>query len=51
MTVDLFEPFWTEHMAPEGQFAHPIVVFAELLNTGEPRNLDTAKRLYEQYIR
>ncbi len=51
ITVELFEPFWNECMAPEGQLAHPIVVFAELLNTGDPHNLDTAKRLYEEYIR
>jgi len=51
--VDLIEKFWKEEQEPvkkEG-LVHPIVTYADLVETGDPRNLDTANRLREKYIR
>jgi hypothetical protein len=29
----------------------PILIYADLLNTGDPRNLETAKKIYDQFIK
>ncbi|MGI2029119.1 type IV toxin-antitoxin system AbiEi family antitoxin [Endozoicomonas acroporae] len=47
--VDLYQPFWTEWLQPEGAFVHPMVTMAELIATAEPRNLQVAERLYDKY--
>ena len=49
--ADLYEPFWTEHLAHDGELIHPLIVYADLISTGDPRNLETANRLYEKYLR
>lgn len=53
--IDLIEPFWKEaknkgNTEPVG-LAHPIIVYADLVETGDPRNLDTANKLREKYLR
>ena len=45
--IDMFEPFW---LPEAGNLAPPLVVYADLLETGDPRNLETANKLYEQYL-
>ena len=53
--IDLVEPFWkktneegkTEHVG----LVHPIIAYADLIETGDTRNLDTAHRLREDYLR
>lgn len=47
--VDLYQPFWTEWLQPEGVFVQPMVTMAELITTAEPRNLEVAERLYDKY--
>jgi len=53
--IELIEPFWKEKKPKEiaGQegLVHPIITYADLIETGETRNLDTANRLREKYIR
>ena len=47
--VRLYEMFWT----PEKTWAEttdPILTYADLTKTGDPRNLETAKLVYEKYI-
>lgn len=54
-TVRLYRPFWPEQPdkadteLPPG-LAHPILVYADLVATGDPRNLEAAGRLFDQYI-
>lgn len=56
--IELFEPFWRETFRDEVKakdqhnqdLAHPIIVYADLIATGDPRNLDAAQRLREKYI-
>ena len=52
LKIDLIEPFWKEgsEVVRRG-LAHPLIVYADLVATGDPRNLDTAKRLREKYLR
>ena len=48
--VELYEPFWTAALAHEGNFAHPIITFAELVTTGNPRNLEAALKIHEKFF-
>ena len=49
--IDLIEPFWAEGTASgEGDLAPPLLVYADLIHSKDARNLDTAKRIYEQYF-
>ncbi len=54
IVVDLIEPFWKQDAITETEnegLAHPIIVYADLIATGDPRNLETANRLSEKYLR
>lgn len=52
LKIDLIEPFWKEGRGTILQgLVHPLIVYADLVATGDPRNLDTAKRLREKYLR
>lgn len=48
--ITIYRPFWLE--APPGRagYAHPVLVYADLLATADPRNLEVAERLYEEHI-
>ena len=49
--VEILERFW---QPPETQqdedLVHPVLVYADLLATGNQRNMETAKMIYEQHI-
>ena len=53
--IELIEPFWKEVKEKENTkqsgLAHPIITYADLIETGDTRNLDTANRLREKYLR
>ncbi len=54
-TVLIYRPFWPEHLDEPGaelrkDLVHPILVYADLVTTGESRNLDVARRLYDEHI-
>ena len=55
MQIDLIEPFWKEAKnkgnTEQAGLAHPIIVYADLIETGDTRNLDTANKLREKYLR
>lgn len=48
--IKLFEPFWSETDG-YSHLASPLVTYADLLDTGEPRNIETANKLYDQFLR
>ena len=51
ISIDLIEPFWTEGTTGgEEDLAPPLLVYADLIHSKDARNLDTAKRIYEQYL-
>ena len=37
-------------MRPDDEWVHPILVYADLLATGNQRNIETARMIYEQHI-
>jgi hypothetical protein len=49
--VEILERFWkaAPEQTPE-ELVHPLLVYADLLATGNQRNLETAKMIYEQNI-
>ena len=53
--IDLIEPFWKEAKnrgkTEQAGLVHPIIAYADLIETGDARNLETASRLREQYLR
>lgn len=53
--IDLIEPFWKDRELgtkdEQAGLAHPIITYADLIETGDTRNLDTANRLREKYLR
>ncbi len=50
--ITLIEKFWAEEFALEnGVTVHPILVYADLLSHPKPRNLETAKIIYDKYVK
>lgn len=49
--VEILERFWKPAEEQQNEdLVHPVLVYADLLATGNQRNLDTAKMIYEQHI-
>jgi len=49
--VEVLERFWKPvEMWQYGDLVHPILIYADLLATGNQRNIETAKMIYEQHI-
>jgi len=53
LRVDLIEPFWREekNRGKAAGLVPPLVAYADLIETGDPRNLETANRIRENYLR
>jgi hypothetical protein len=49
--VELIRRFWrTDAIAPNLDMVHPLLVYADLMGTGNQRNIETARTVYEQHI-
>jgi hypothetical protein len=49
--VTLLYRFWKmDVIAPNHDMVHPLLVYADLIATGDQRNLETAQMIYERYI-
>lgn len=49
--TEILERFWKpDKNQTKEETVHPILVYADLLATGNQRNIETAKMIYEQYI-
>jgi hypothetical protein len=49
--VELYACFWKpETVTPHGDMVHPLLVYADLIATGDQRNLETARKVYDQYL-
>ena len=49
--VEILERFWKPfEKRPEEALVHPILVYADLLATGNQRNIETARMIYEQHL-
>jgi hypothetical protein len=49
--VELLYRFWQpDTIPPHGDTVHPLLVYADLLASGNQRNLETARMIYDQHI-
>lgn len=49
--VELVARFWQpETIAPNGDMVHPLLVYADLMATGNQRNIETARMIYDQQL-
>ena len=46
--IEIIEKFW--QMPETGETVHPLIVYADLVATGDERNLETARIIYENEI-
>jgi hypothetical protein len=50
--TEILEAFWNQELDnTDKDLAPPLIVYADLMMTGDTRNLETAKMIYEQYLR
>ena len=48
--VDIYTFAFDQQPINDKRTVHPLLVYAELMATDDPRNLDTAQKIHEQYI-
>jgi hypothetical protein len=49
--VDVLEAFWdTKCDWTDTEIVHPLLVYADLLATGDARNIETARRIYDEQL-
>lgn len=48
-TVELLAPFWRPNR-DFGLYVHPILAYADLIATDDPRNIEVARKLYDEKI-
>lgn len=46
--IEIIEKFW--QLPETGETAHPLIVYADLIGTGDERNLETARIIYDNEI-
>ena len=49
--VQLYKKFWKDELANPEPFAPPLLVYADLLLTDDPRCRETAEMIYNQYLK
>ncbi len=47
--VDIYQKFWKDEI--KNKYAPPLLVYADLVITDDPRNLETAELIYEKYLK
>jgi hypothetical protein len=49
--IEILKPFWTfKHGCDAQGIAPPLLVYADLMATGDDRNIETAKIIYDHYL-
>jgi len=49
--VKIYDVFWGNKLIENfNGFVHPIITYADLIETGDPRNIETARLIYEKEI-
>jgi len=50
-TIRLYEKFWKDDQLDEHPYAPELLVYADLLLTGDPRCIETAGMIYDKYLK
>jgi hypothetical protein len=53
--VVIYKPFWPDkahqlELVITGRLVHPVLAYADLIATGDSRNIETAERIYDEHI-
>lgn len=48
--IKIYKAFWYQQNEKNEKTVHPLLVYADLINTGDQRCLETAQKIYEQYL-
>ena len=48
--IKVYEKFWKFKTGQETNHVPPLLVYADLLNTGDSRNIETAEKIYEGFL-
>lgn len=48
--IEVLDAFWNFHAKPEKDLVPPLLVYADLMATLDPRNLEVARQIRERYI-
>ena len=49
--IELRERFWDfQNIEPDPTVVPLLLVYADLMATGDPRNIETAKMIYDEYL-
>jgi hypothetical protein len=49
--IELLKAFWTTACDWEDrEIVHPLLAYADLLRTGDPRNIETARKIYDEQL-
>lgn len=46
--IEVIEKFWTNNSAND--VVHPILIYTDLVNEVDPRNIETANKIFDEYI-
>lgn len=49
--VKVYEKFWNDERFDGKRFAPPLIVYADLMETDDPRCQETAKMIYDKYLK
>ena len=49
--IHVYLPFTSIENMSENTATHPLLTYADLLNSGEPRNFEVAQKIYENHVK
>ncbi|MCX2453862.1 type IV toxin-antitoxin system AbiEi family antitoxin [Pedobacter sp. PLR] len=49
--IQFYEKFWQDDETTNLPVAPILLIYADLMITGDPRNIETAERIYSQYLK
>jgi hypothetical protein len=48
--IELLKTFWNTNYETDDLLVNPILIYADLMASGDPRNIETAEIIYEQHL-
>lgn len=49
--IHVYLPFTSMENMSEGRATHPLLTYADLLNSGDPRNFEVAQKIYDNHVK
>lgn len=49
--IEILKPFWKfESLLPDPEIVPPLLIYSDLIATGDDRNIETAGKIYDEYL-